>query len=151
MSVVRGIVGGGASVRGEWDRIMSDISGIDAGPREMLPSTRDGSGMAGEPGITPEVWNLLAQFFSQEGLSPLVARLIRSAQQENPAEEKVPPDAEARWQQLLSPQGALTHIPVPGMAEPVMVCFLCGLLGHGVSRCSRMYTAFPFFTAGILG
>ena len=61
-----------------------------------------------------------------------LAHLIRSAQQENPAEEKVPPDAKARWQQLLSPQGASAHILIPGTGEPVMVCFSCGRSGHGV-------------------
>ena len=33
-------------------------------------------------------------------------------------------------------QGASTHSPIPWMAEPVMVCFSCGRLGHRVSRCS---------------
>ena len=63
-------------------------------------------------------------------LSSLIARLIRAAQEDNPAEVKVPPDAVARW-----PPGA----PFPGTsaqsqvseAEPVMVCFSCGCLGHG--------------------
>ena len=72
VSVVRETTGGGASVRGEWDRIVSDLSGNE----ELLPITGDSSGMAGEPGITPEVGNALAQFFSHKGLSPLVARVF---------------------------------------------------------------------------
>ena len=48
-----------------------------------------------EPGISPEIGNALTQSSSEEGLSPLVVRLICAVHQENPTEEKVPPDAEA--------------------------------------------------------
>ena len=76
---------------------MSDRSVNYAGLQELLPIAGDCSGIAGEPRITPEIGNVLAQFISREELSPLVARLIQSAQQENLVEEKVPPDAETRW------------------------------------------------------
>ena len=95
----------------------SDRSVNCAGLRELLPGAGGCSGMAGEPRITPEVVNVLAQFISRKELPPLVARLKQSTQQENLAEAKVPPDAEVRWQQLLSPQGtsAIRRIfPYPG-------------------------------------
>ena len=71
-----------------------------AGFRELLPGAGNGSGIAGEPRITPEVARVPAQCISREGLPPLVACLKQLAQQENPAElvqtisPKVPPDAE---------------------------------------------------------
>ena len=99
VSVVQDIADGGASIR--WDWVVSDLSVNYAGPRGLLPSAGDCSGRAQQPRITPEDGNVLAQFFSWEELFPLVARLIRSTQQENPVEEKVPPGAEVRWQQIL--------------------------------------------------
>ena len=134
--------GGGGSV--------GSVCELCAGFRELLPSAGNCSGIAGEPRITPEVVSVLAQFICREGLPPLVACLKQSAQQENPAElvqtisPKVPPDAEVRWQQLLSPKGESAHILLSGTGEPVMVCFSCGRSGHRVSRFSRMDTAFPF-------
>ena len=89
-------------------------------------------------------WNVL----NQEGLSPLVARLIRAVQQENPAEEKVPPDAEARWQQTLPPPSILTQSPVSETTDQVKVCLSCCCSGYGVSRCSRMDTDFSFLPPG---
>ena len=102
----------------------------------------DCSGIAGEPRITPEVVSVLAQFISREGLPPLVARLNQSAQQKNPAElvQTIspigPPDAEVRWQQLLSPKGESAHIPLLGTGEPVIFVWLIGsqsqpVLSHG--------------------
>ena len=95
-----------------------------------------------------EIGNMLTKFFSQEGLSPLVARLTRAVQQQNPAEENVPPDAEVRWQQTLPSPSTLPQSPVSETVDQVMVCFSCGCSGHGVSRCSRMDTVFPFLPPG---
>ena len=141
MSVVHNGVDSSASFRGEWDWVVPDWSVNNAGLRKLLPSAGDCSGIAGEPRIMQEVGNLLAQFIYRKEPSPLVARLIRSAQHENPAEEKVPPE-------ILSPQGALAHIPIPWTGEPMMVCFSCGRSGHRVSRCSRKDTAFSFLPPG---
>ena len=129
MSVVHDVADGGAVFRGEWDRVVSDWSVNCAGLRELLPDAGECSGVAREPRITSEVVNVLAQFISREELPPLVARLKQSAPQENPAESKVPPDAEVRWQQLLSPQGASTHIHLPGTGEPVFGVFLVRSFG----------------------
>ena len=71
------------------------IAGGSASAREVRPEPGNYSGLPREPGVSPEIGNVLSQLFSQEGLSPQVARLIRAVQQENPAEEKVPPDTEA--------------------------------------------------------
>ena len=76
------------------------------GPREA------GSGCNQDvpPGIMP-------------GIMPsLIARLLRAAQEDNPAEVKVPPDAGARRPSVAPGAGT------PGWnqlseAEPVMVCF----------------------------
>ena len=100
------------------------------------------SGIAGEPRITPEVVNVLAQFYFSGGATPAggtsqnnqlsrknLAELVQTIS------PKVPPDAEVRWQQPLSAQGASAHIPLPGTGEPV-------------SRCSRMDTAFPLLPPG---
>ena len=74
------------------------FAGSSASAREVRPEPGYYSGFPREPGVSPEIGKVLTQFFSQEGLSPLVARLIRAVKQENPAEEKVPPEAEVRWQ-----------------------------------------------------
>ena len=66
----------------------------------------------------------------------LIARLLRAAEEDNPAEVKVPPDAGARRPSIVPEVG------MPGQlseAEQVMVCFSCGRPGHGVNRCSRFY------------
>ena len=73
----------------------------------------------------------------------LIARQLRAPQEDNPTEIKVPPDGGAR-----RPSGT----PVAGTSgqsqssetELVMVCFWCGRPGHGVNRCSRVDTSFPF-------
>ena len=98
--------------------------------------------------MSPEIGNVLTQFFSQEGLFPLVARLICVAQQQNPAEDKVPPDAESRWMQTLPLPSTLSQSPLSETADQVMVCFSCGRSGHGVSQCSWMDTVFPCFPPG---
>ena len=97
VSVARVIVGGSASARGSGNRIVSGLSGNDAGAREVRPEMGNYLGLPREPDISLEIGNALTQFFSQEGLSPLVARLIRAVQQTNPAEEKVPPDAVGQY------------------------------------------------------
>ena len=101
-------------------------------------------------------------------LSSLIAQLIRAAQEDNPAEVKVPPDAgtwgppvapvsgtSAQCPVKVAPQSTTRLVrdksvqdhPVPG-TEPVMVCFSCGRPGHGVNRCSRVDTSFPFLPLG---
>ena len=84
------------------------FAGGSARAREVWPEPGNYSGLTREPGVSSEIGNVLTQFFSHEGLSPLVPRLICAVQQENLAEEKVPPDAEAQWQQTLPPPSILT-------------------------------------------
>ena len=72
-------------------------------------------------------------------LSSLIARLIWAAQEDNPAEVKVPPDAGARWPPVVPFLGTSAQSQV-SEAEPVMVCFSCGRPGHGMNRCSRVDT-----------
>ena len=65
-------------------------------------------------------------------LSSLIARLMRAAQEDNPAEVKVPPDA-GTWGPPVAPvSGTSAQSPVLG-TEQVMVCFSCGHPGHGVN------------------
>ena len=71
------------------------------GPRELLPScclAGDCSGMAREPRITPEVGNVLAQFFFLGRAVPAggTSHMLAPPREENPVEEKVPLDSEAR-------------------------------------------------------
>ena len=75
---------------------MSHWSVNCAGFRELLPGAGNGSGIAGELRITPEVVSVLAQFISWERLPPLVACLKQSAQQENPEElvQTISPDSD---------------------------------------------------------
>ena len=108
---------------------MSDRSVNCAGSVSYWPARAIVRGL---PRITPDVASVLARFISREVLPPLVACLNQSAQHENQAElvqtvsPKVPPHAEVRWQQLLSPKGESAHIPLPGTGKPVMVCFSYG-------------------------
>ena len=78
-------------------------------------------------------------------LSSLIARVIRAAQEDNPTEVKVPPDAGARWPPVAPFPGTSAQSQV-SEAEPV--CFSCGRPGHGVNRCSRVDTSFPFLPPG---
>ena len=71
------------------------VAGGSASAREFPPEPGNYWVLPREPGVSPEIGNVLSQVFTQEGLFPLVVHLIRAAQQQNPAEEKVPPDAEA--------------------------------------------------------
>ena len=73
----------------------------------------------------------------------------RAAQEDNPAEVKVPLDAGARWPPVTPFPGTLAQSQVLE-AEPVMVCFSCGRLGHGVNRCSRVDISSPFLPPGWL-
>ena len=83
-----------------------------------------------------------------------MACLQQSVQQETPAElvrntsPVMPPGVEVLLRQLISTGSELAHIPSPETGVPGTVCFSCGLSGHGVSRCSRMDTAFPFLLPG---
>ena len=80
-------------------------------------------------------------------LPSLIARLLRAAQEDNPAEVKVPPDAGAR-RPSVAPFAGMSGQSQVSEAEPVMVCFSCGRPGHGVNRCSRVDTSFPFLPPG---
>ena len=73
----------------------------------------------------------------------LIARWLWAAHEENPAEIKVPPDAGAR-RPSVTPVAGTSGQSQSSEAEPVMVCFSCGRPGHGVNRCSRVDTSFPF-------
>ena len=78
------------------------------------------------------------------GIMPsLIARLLWAAQEDNPAEVKVPPDAGARRPSVPLGAGA------PGRNQLASDCvFSCGRTGHGVNRCSRVDTSFPFLPLG---
>ena len=121
------------------------VAGGRVSAREARPEPGTDSGLPKEPGVSPEIGNKLTQFSSQEGFctadvpifqssldgGTMVTRLLRAAQQQNPTEEKVPPDAELRWQQTLPPPSTLPQSPVSETAD--QVCFSCGRLSHGVS------------------
>ena len=87
---------------------------------------------------------------SQGMLSSLIAWLPRTAQEDNPAEVKVPPDVGTGRLPVAPFPETTAQSPVLG-AEPVMVCFSCGRPGHGVNRCFRVNTLFPFFATGLGG
>ena len=80
-------------------------------------------------------------------MSSLIARLLRAAQEDNPAEVKVLPDAGAR-QPSVVPEVGMPGQSQLSEAEQVMVCFSCGRPRHGVNRCSWVDTAFPFLPQG---
>ena len=82
-----------------------------------------------------------------EIMSSLIARLLRAAQEDHPAEVKLPPDDGAR------PPSAVPELGITGCSqlsevEQVMVCFSCGRQGHGANRCSWVDTSFPFLPQG---
>ena len=130
--------GGGGGV--EWDRAVSDRSVNCACFPELLLCAGNCLGIAVELRITSEVVSVLAQIIYREGLPPLVACLKQSAQQVNRAElVRI-----QKYDGSNSYRLRLNWRTFPGMGESVMVCFLCGRSGHGVSRCSRMDTVFPF-------
>ena len=66
-----------------------------------------------------------------QAISLLVTRLLHAVQDGRPVEEKAP----------LEGKMSLVSAGVP-------VCFLCGRQGHGVNRCSRVDTSFPFLPPG---
>ena len=78
-----------------------------------------------------------------EIMSSLFARLLPAAQEDNPAEVKVPPDAGARRPSVV-PEVGMPERSQLSEVEQVMVCFSCGRPGHGVNRCSLVDTSFPF-------
>ena len=80
-------------------------------------------------------------------MSSLIARLLRTAQEDHPAEVKVPLDAGARPPSIMPEVGSAGWGQL-AEGEQVMVCFSCGRPGHGVSRCSRVDTSFPFLPQG---
>ena len=69
----------------------------------------------------------------------LIARLLRAAQEDNPAEVKVPPNAGARRPSVAPGAGTPGRNQLAGDGV-----FSCGRPGHGVNRCSRVETSFPF-------
>ena len=107
-------------------------------------------GLRSDRGEPQEGGSVRSRDVSPGILSSLIARLIRAAREDNPAEVKVPPDA-GTWESPVAPvPGTSAQSPVLG-AEPVMVCFLCGRPGHRVNRCSRVDTSFLFFSTGLVG
>ena len=82
-------------------------------------------------------------------LSSLIAQLIQAAQEDNPAEVKVPPDA-GTWGPTVAPFPETSAQSPVLEAEPVMVCFSCGYPGHGVNPCCRVGTSFSFLPPGWL-
>ena len=66
-----------------------------------------------------------------QAISLLVTRLLRVAQEGRPVEEEAP----------LEGKVSLVSAGVP-------VCFSCRRRGHGVKRCSRVDTSFPFLPPG---
>ena len=74
------------------------------------------------------------------GIMPsLIARLLQAAQEDNPAEVKVPPDAGARRPSIAPGAGTPGWNQLAGDGV-----FSCGRPGHGVKRCSRVDTSFQF-------
>ena len=76
------------------------------------------------------------------GIMPsLIARLLRASQEDNPAKE--PPDAGARRPSVAPGAGTPGRNQLAGDGV-----FSCGRPGHGVNRCSRVDTSFPFLLRG---
>ena len=83
------------------------------------------SGVRSDRGEPQEVGSVRSRAVSPGILSSLIAQLIWAAQEDNPAEVKVPPDA-GTWGSPVAPvPGTSAESPVLG-AEPVIVCFSCG-------------------------
>ena len=79
-------------------------------------------------------------------ISSLVARLLRTAQEGQPAEVKVPPEEEMRSSSAVLEMGSAER--GQSVIERARVCFSCGRLGHGVNRCSQVNTSFPYLSQG---
>ena len=78
------------------------------------------------------------------GIMPsLIARLLRAAQEDNPAGVKVPPNTRARRPSVALDAGTLGRNQLAGDGV-----FSCGRPGHGVNRCSQVDTSFPFLRQG---
>ena len=69
-----------------------------------------------------------------------------TAQEGQPAEVKVPPDEEMRSPSAVPEVGSAKR--GQSVMERARVCFSCGRPGHGVNRCSRVDTSFPFLSQG---
>ena len=70
-------------------------------------------------------------------ISSLVARLLRTAREGQPAEVKMPPDEEMRLPSAVPEVGSVER--GQSVMERARVCFSCGRPGHGVNRwMSRM-------------
>ena len=98
-----------------------------------------------EVGIQRKVGNGDSQLAPLEVISSLVTRLLRAAQEDWPADVKVPPEEELGLSSAIPTVGGAEKGPV---RERVRVCFSCGRPGHGVNRCSQMDTSFPFLSQG---
>ena len=59
----------------------------------------------------------------------------------------MPPDAGARPPAIMPEVGSAGRSQL-SEGEQVMVCFSCGRPEHGVNRCSRVDTSFPFLPQG---
>ena len=66
-------------------------------------------------------------------ISSLVARLLRTAQEGQPEEVKVPPDEEMRSPSAMLEVGSVER--GQSAMERVRVCFSCGRPGHGMNYC----------------
>ena len=78
------------------------------------------------------------------GIMPsLIARLLRAAQEDNPAGVKVPPNTRARRPSVALDAGTPGRNQLAGDGV-----FSCGRPGHGVNRCSQVDTSFPFLRQG---
>ena len=66
-------------------------------------------------------------------ISSLVARLLRTAQEDQPAEVKVPLDEDMRSPSAVLEVGSVER--GQSVLERARVCFSCGRPGHGVNRC----------------
>ena len=114
-------------------------------PQTQLPVTSVvGAGQA----EGPEVGNVLTQFVSREGLSSLVARLVQVVQHDNPVVWEAPPADGVPCKRVVSTPDISTQGRVSEPTEQAMVCFSCARPGHGVRRCSRVDTLFPFLPPG---
>ena len=53
-------------------------------------------------------------------------------------------------QSMVTPQPTVIPIMTPCRDQTIAVCFSCGKVGHGVSRCSEMNETFPYMWPGWL-
>ena len=89
--------------------------------------------------VGPREW---VQPRCSSGIMPsLIARLLRAALEDNPAEVKVPPNTRQPSVALDAETPERNQLAGDGV-------FSCGRPGHGVNRCSRVDTSFPFLPRG---